>query len=302
MIIASFAEVVSIGAVLPFLGVLTSPEKILVHDLAQPFNRFLKIHSVQELLLPFTLIFITAAMFAGLTRMALLWVQTRLSMYIGTDFSVQVYERTLYQPYSLHVSRNSSEILSGARKADGLVYTLIQPTLLAISAVVILATVVVTLLVIQPFVALGAFLGFGFIYVVVVFITKRRIAENSRNMATQQIRVTKAIQEGLGGIRDVLIDGTQLVYSKMYRDALIPMQTASASNQVVSASPRFGLEALGMALIAGLAYVLAAGSGPAGGVVNAIPALGAVALGAQRHLLVLQQDQYCTHRYQREPS
>jgi ATP-binding cassette subfamily B protein len=289
MIIASFAEVVSIGAMLPFLGVLTSPEKTFEHQLVQPFIRVLQIQSAQDLLLPFTLIFIAAAIFAGLARIALLSIQTRLSMAIGADFSVQVYERTLYQPYSLHISRNSSEILAGARKADGLVYSLIQPALLAISAVAILLAVIVTLITIQPFIALAAFLGFGLIYVVVVFITKRRIAKNSQTIAIQQDRVTKAIQEGLGGIRDVLIDGTQPVYSKLYKDAFIPMQTAYASNQVVGASPRFGVEASGMVLIASLAYVLASASGANGGVANAIPVLGALALGAQRLLPVLQQ-------------
>jgi ATP-binding cassette subfamily B protein len=42
-------------------------------------------------------------------------------------------------------------------------------------------------------------------------------------------------------------------------------------------------------LIASLAYVLAAASGVAGGATNAIPVLGALALGAQRLLPVLQQ-------------
>jgi ATP-binding cassette subfamily B protein len=55
-------------------------------------------------------------------------------MAIGADFSVQVYERTLYQPYSLHVSRNSSEILAGARKAEGLVHYIIQPVMTVISS------------------------------------------------------------------------------------------------------------------------------------------------------------------------
>ena len=36
MVLASFAEVVSIGAVLPFLGALTAPERICVHPIAQP--------------------------------------------------------------------------------------------------------------------------------------------------------------------------------------------------------------------------------------------------------------------------
>jgi ATP-binding cassette, subfamily B, bacterial PglK len=288
-IVASFAEVLSIGAVLPFLGVLTAPEKIFAHELAQPFVTMLQLQSAQDLLLPFTLIFILAAIFAGLARIALLWAQTRLSMAIGADFSVQVYERTLYQPYSLHVSRNSSEILSGTRKAEGLVYSLIQPISLAVSSIVILVAVIVTLLAIQPVIALAAFFGFGLIYAVVVSITKRRIAQNSQTIATHQVRVNKAIQEGLGGIRDVLIDGTQPVYSTLYRDAFLPMQRALASNQVVGASPRFGVEGLGIVLIAGLAYVLVAGSGQAGGATNSIPVLGTLALGAQRLLPVLQQ-------------
>jgi ATP-binding cassette, subfamily B, bacterial PglK len=289
MIVASFAEVFTIGAVLPFLGVLTAPEKIFAHELSQPFITVLQIPSAQELLLPCTLVFMMAAVFSGLARIALLWVQKRLSMAIGADFSVQVYERTLYQPYSLHVSRNSSEILAGVQKASGLVANIVQPVMLLISSSIILVAVIVTLLAIQPVMALASFLGFGLIYAAVVSITKSRIARNSQTIAAQQGRVTRAIQEGLGGIRDVLIDGTQLVYSKLYKDAFLPMQAAIASNQVVGASPRFGVEALGMVLIAGLAYVLATASGLAGGASNAIPVLGALALGAQRLLPVLQQ-------------
>lgn len=289
MIIASFAEVLSIGAVLPFLGVLTSPEEIFSYGPAQPFLQLLRIQSAQELLPLFTLIFISAAIFAGLTRITLLWMQTRLSMAIGADFSARVYEYTLYQPYSLHVSRNSSEIIAGARKADNLGYNMIQPVLVMISSSVILVAVIGTLLAIQPVIAFAAFWGFGLIYAVVVFITRRRIAANSRTIANQQIRVTKAIQEGLGGIRDIIIDGTQPVYTKLYRDALLPMQTALASNQVSGAIPRFGVEAVGMILIAGLAFVLAGPTLEADGAVNAIPVLGALALGAQRLLPVLQQ-------------
>lgn len=96
----------------------------------------------------------------------------------------------------------------------------------------------------------------------------------------------KALQEGLGGIRDVLIDGTQAVYCEIYRSADLPLRRAQANNQITSASPRFLIEALGIALIAGLAYAL---TGSEGGVAAAIPMLGALAIGAQRLLPVLQQ-------------
>ena len=289
MILVSFAEVISIGAVLPFLGVIAAPENIFVHDLAQPLINLLGIQTPRELLLPFTLIFITAAILVSITRTSLLWIQTHLSRAIGADLSVQVYRLTLYQPYNLQISRNSSEIMAGVVKASSLVGTIIQPIMIMASSLLILLAVIVTLLAIQPVIALGAFLGFGLIYVAIVSVTKRRIARNSETIATQQIGVTKAIQEGLGGIRDVLLDGTQSFYTKLYKDALLPMQAANASNQVVSASPRYGVEALGIVLIAGLAYMLSAGSVTSGRADVVIPILGALALGAQRLFPLLQQ-------------
>ena len=43
MVIASIAEIVSIGAVLPFLGVLTSPEVIFEHPYAEKMINFFEI-------------------------------------------------------------------------------------------------------------------------------------------------------------------------------------------------------------------------------------------------------------------
>jgi ATP-binding cassette subfamily B protein len=84
----------------------------------------------------------------------------------------------------------------------------------------------------------------------------------------------------------VLIDGSQSFYCKRFRDADLTLRRAQASNAFIGASPRYAIEALGLVLIAGLAYQLA---GEAGGVTSAIPVLGALALGAQRLLPQLQQ-------------
>ena len=87
----------------------------------------------------------------------------------------------------------------------------------------------------------------------------------------------KALQEGLGGIRDVLVDGTQSTYCEIYRNADIPLRRAQANIQLISASPRFLVESLGMVFIAALAYSLSVRQE---GVVGAIPVLGALAMGA----------------------
>ena len=58
MLITSVAEVISIGAVLPFLGALMSPEKIFVNKYIQPIVSCLEITRPNQLLLPLTLLFI----------------------------------------------------------------------------------------------------------------------------------------------------------------------------------------------------------------------------------------------------
>lgn len=287
MVIASFAEVVSIGAVLPFLGALMSPEKVFANVYIQPIVTSLQITEPGQLLLPLTLLFVAVAIFAAVMRIALIWAQTRLGHAIGADLSVQIYEKTLYQPYSVHASRNTSEIIAGiSGKINTVVYGTLVPVLMAASAALILMTIMAVLVSIDPLAAIVSLSGFGSIYAFVMALSRRRLTQNSERISRESNQVVKALQEGLGGIRDVLIDGTQAVYCKIYRSADLPLRRAQANNQIISSSPKFLLEAFGIALIAGLAFAL---SSREGGVAAAIPVLGVLAIGAQRLLPVLQQ-------------
>jgi ATP-binding cassette, subfamily B, bacterial PglK len=287
MLLASLAEMLSIGAVLPFLAVLSDPGRIYEHPAAQSFIQALGIVSADQLLLPFTLAFGLAALFAGVVRLLLLWASTRLSFATGADLSVNIYRRTLYQPYMVHIARNSSEVINGIiLKANGVIYSIISPTLMLVSSGVMLAAILIALLSVEPIISLAAFGGFALIYVVIIWATRARKLQNGQRIARESTLVVKSLQEGLGGIRDVLIDGSQATYCEIYKSADLPLRYAQGSNQFVGQSPRYGMEALGMLLIAGLAYMLAHQSV---GIAKAIPVLGALALGAQRLLPVMQQ-------------
>jgi len=286
MIVASFAEIISIGAVLPFLAVLTAPERIFQLPAAQPFIKLMGLTSSSQLLLPLTILFGIAAIFSGAIRLFLLWASTRLSYATGADLSISIYRRTLYQPYSVHVSRNSSEIISGITSKTAVKISSLTNVLNFISSAIILLAILVTLVSIDPFIALAAFGGFGLLYGLIIQVTRKNLLANSKRISLESTKVIKSLQEGLGGIRDVLIDGSQAVYCQIYRNSDLPMRRAQGNNLFVSSSPRYALEALGMMLIAVLAYVLAR---QPDGIAKAIPVLGALALGAQRMLPILQQ-------------
>ncbi len=287
MMVASIAEIVSIGSVIPFLGALTAPQKIFEAPVAQPLISFLQIHDSSQLIIPVTVLFCFAALSSAGIRLILLTVSTRLSFSAGADLGVDIYQKTLYQPYRVHVSRNSSEIINGiSNKANVMIYSIILPVLTLIISCVMLLAILLVLICISPIVSMGAALVFIFVYVILAKLTRAKKIKNSRIVANQSTQIIKSLQEGLGGIRDVLIDGSQKIYCDAYKNADRPLRSAQASNQIASLSPRYIMESLGMVLIAGIAFYLFEQSN---GVQSAIPVLGILALGAQRMLPVMQQ-------------
>ncbi len=287
MILASFAEIISIATVMPFLVALTTPERVYEHPIAQPLINFLQLQEPKQLILPITIFFSCIVLITGVFRILLLWIQTRLGHAIGMDFSIDVYQSTLHQPYSVHVSRNSSDVIAGiSNKANGLVNGSILPVLNIISSTLILISVLIVLLALEPSIALLTFAGIGFIYSIVIFATKNILARDSHEISRSINQVLKVLHEGLGGIRDILIDGTQDIYCNTYKKADSKLRRAMANVQIVSASPRYAIEALGMVFIAIVAYSLVNKSE---GVALVIPLLGTLAIGAQRILPVAQQ-------------
>lgn len=287
MILTSFAEVVSIGSVLPFLGAITTPESIFNHRLAQPIIHMFDYTQPQQLVLPMALAFGVAVLFSGAMRILLIYTTTRLSFATGADLSIKVYRRTLYQSYAVHAARNSSEVIDVIiSKIDTMIYSVLMPILVIISSVLLLITVLIALFAIDPLVTLALVAGFGILYGIIIRVTHRQLDLNSGRIARESTEALKSLQEGLGGIRDVLVDGSQEIYCQIYRNADLNLRYAQAKNEFIKLSPRYAVEALGMMLIAGLAYVL---SQQAEGITKAIPILGAMAFGAQRLLPVLQQ-------------
>ena len=220
MFISAFAEIASLGAVVPFLGILVSPERVLDHYLVGKIVQNLGINSTDQLLFLITLIFIVFAVIAGLIRIFLTWASARIAFATGADLGSEVYKRTLYQPYWVHASQNSSEVISGiVTKTNLVVFDVLMPLLLMMSATLLVVAIMATLIIIDPTVALVAGFGFGSIYALVTLISRRKLNHNSNRVAREQTQVLKALQEGLGGIRDVLLDGVQEVYCDVFRRA-----------------------------------------------------------------------------------
>jgi ATP-binding cassette subfamily B protein len=286
MLASSVAEVLSLAAVLPFLAVLANPTGLWSQPLVQQWAPQLGIASAEALLLPITVAFAVAALAAGAIRLLNLWLNGRLAAAIGSDLSCEAYRRTLYQPYAVHLARNSSELIASiSTDVNRVINQVLNPLLLLLSSGLIALSLVATLVAIDWSIALGAGLVVALVYAAAMAASRRPLQQLSQRYVNLNRALIQALQEGLGAIRDVLLGGTQGFYARTYRQADQPLRRVGADAGFLSAYPRLVLEPVGMALIAVVGYLLVRQQG----VARALPLLGALALGAQRLLPVVQK-------------
>ena len=286
-ILAAFSEVVSIGAIIPFLGILTQPERVFEYQALQPVIQYFSISAPSELRFPLTILFIFAICFSAILRFMLLWSQTYFSHACGADLSVKAYRHVLYEDYSFHAQQNSGDIIAAvSTKASNIVQGIILPSLILLSSVFTLVSVLAVLVSIEPTISIITFLGLGGTYGITILLVRRRLSNASVVINTETSNVIKILQEGLGGIRDVIIDGTQTIFCDIFRLADRRKRTAEASVQIISSSPRILIETIGMILMVVLAYGLLM---QPDGISTGLPLIGALALGAQRLLPAVYQ-------------
>ena len=284
MVIASFSEAITLGSVLPFLAMMTEPTVFLSGPISRYLPKFL-LGDVNLALLYVTLFFGLSAIASGALRLLLMWFGNRLSYQTGSDISLAVYRRILYQPFNMHLEMSSGDVINGIVNKAGTAINVLSLSVNLFAAVLILISILLTLFLINTPIALMIFIFFGVTYIVIAKYSKRKLIKYGKEITFNSSEMLKALQEGLGGIRDVILDGRQEFYCGLYRKVELPNRIAQGKVAFISLAPRWVLESFGIAFIAILAYAFSTKMGTAG----SLSVLGVFAMGAQRMLPALQQ-------------
>ena len=280
------AEIISLGAVVPFIAVLTAPEQALQNPIASRIAGWAGISAPREMIIPLSVLFCVAAIVAGILRVAQLWFNIRFAQVVGSDFCAEVFRRTLYQPYTFHLNQNTSTILAFVTQKVSAVASGLQAMLVFATSVFLGISIVGALLAINAPVALLTASLLGFFYFIFARQSRLALQKNGEIQAQETVQYIKVLQESLGGIRDVLLDNNQEVFLSLFRRSERGARTASSKNFVIGSMPRFVLEPVALLVLVGVAAVLAT-SGT--GLATMLPLMGVLVFGAQRLMPTLQQ-------------
>jgi len=282
----SFAEIIGIGAAIPFLAALSEPTLVWNHTYARFFLDKMGQVELEQLPLIMTVLFALLATLSAGMRWVVLYCQSKLAHSIGIDLSLRIFRRALHRPYAEFTAASSNEVIASVTsKADYVVYSVLVPYFALLVNGILFFVAVLVLTFANPVVSGLVFSCLGLLYGIIGFISNKRLLANGVILNREGTRVVKITQESLGGIRDIIIDGVQEEYCKIFGRADSARRHALASNQILSAAPRFLIETIMLLLFTGFSFYIFSGTARVSAV---LPLLGALAIGAQRLLPTIQ--------------
>tara|TARA_Y100000389_G_scaffold26629_1_gene22887 strand:+ start:24588 stop:26348 length:1761 start_codon:yes stop_codon:yes gene_type:complete len=293
LIILSFfsamAEIITIGLVIPFLAVLTNPNVILEFEFIVRLFDFFNFQLESISVFNMSLFFASAAFISGTIRVLMIYSTVKYSFSTGSDLAHDMYKKILNQEYSIHLNRNSSQLVDIIfQKINLVIQNVLVTSITLISNTIIVFIIFMFLLLVKPKIVIGTLLILGIAYALLIRLTRNRVFINSKSIAKNSNNVIKNIQEGVTGIKEILLSNTQSFFSNKFKRVESSLRNAQADNSFIAFSPRYIMETIGIVVIVILAYFI----NDMGNLGSEITLLGMLALTAQRLLPLVNQAYY----------
>ncbi len=287
MLLSGLAEMISFTAIIPFLTVITEPERLLGLKEFGFIYELLSIDNEAELLIPVSLLFISIAILAAIIKLTTIWINGRYAAAVGSEISIKSFSNNLMQPYFVQIEKKTSQIITTSTSYLNATVLVLHQTLWLISNTVISILILIGLFTINSKIALILFSIFGTAYLILMSKVKNRLKGNSNFIALANQKQVKYIQEGFGSIRDIILDKSYKNFIDIYKNIDEKMRIRNADSIFLSIYPRNILEVVGLIFLVSIAIVMYLTN--QSNINNVLPLLGAFALGAQRLLPAMQQ-------------
>ena len=206
-LVSAAFELANLGALLPFMQLLVNPKDGL--SLLGPLEGLLKQLPEQYLLLSLGFSFIIMVISSTVLRAVTLRTQLRLGGLIESDLRVTLFSKFISQSLDWHLQQNSSALLAYITKDVQQVSSTVRSILSLLVNLTIVLILGSSLIVINPPVMLTTCAVLAGVYGFTFLVTRSSLRLDGQRLRNNNQQSLKIFQEGIGSIRDVLLDRSQ---------------------------------------------------------------------------------------------
>ena len=280
MVLGAFIEAVSIGLVIPFIAVLREPELLSKVPHIQPLLSNLNINDPRELF--FLLGPALIALFAIKTGYLIYlyrWL-FRYAMKKEVNLARQLLAGYLSAPYTLHLQRNSAELIGvTTRSVEEFSGGFLVNLLTVLGELLVLCGVTSLLMIVEPIATLGALVVLAVPTVVVYRSTRHRLGAAGRNAEQSWSLMVQWAEQAIRSVKETMITGRRSFFIDQHGYHVRRFTASLGSLSFFSAFPRLVIDTLAVSAMVTIAAILLKGGED---LQSILPLLGMFALAAVR--------------------
>ena len=173
-IIGVFLEIVSVGAVFPFLGFLID-DRNAGSSLENLISNYFNFSGKNEAVIVISLIFLFIFLIKNTFLIFLQWISSRFALNLETNLSKRLYEHYLRLPYLDHLNKNSATLIRNIK--DEIILfrdRIIEHLQKLFLETLTLVSILILLIIINPLAAIVGFSIMGITSVIYILFTKKK--------------------------------------------------------------------------------------------------------------------------------
>lgn len=290
MIFVAFFETIGVASIFPFMSLLTNPDLIESNIFFNKFYETLFIFGIdnyKEFLFASGLVSFFLLIFSLLLKIISTYFQVRFIRMREYSIGKRLLEGYLNQPYSWFLNKHSADLGKNILSEIGTVVdNALSPLLELLSKSLISISILILLVIVDPFIAIIVGVLFGSVYALIFFFIKKFILNIGKQRSLNNEIRFKVVREAFDALKEIKVRSLEENYIQNFSISSMQYAGSIAFSQIIAIMPRFILEIIAFgSIILVLIYMVARGDSLS----TALPIISLYIYAGYRLLPALQQ-------------
>lgn len=288
VILMAIMEIVGVASIVPFMALVGDMDQLNQDSIFGKAYVASGINTEFKFVLILGICVLMMLVIASAVSIFTIWRLTKFAHKTGAELGDRLYSYYLKKDWLFHASGNSSNLIKKIatetpRTTQGIIVQLMQ-----MNAKIVLAIfVTVSVFFYDPKVALSGFLVFSLAYILLFSVVKIRLQKNGKILSEVYQSRFGLMNEGFGGIKDILLLGRDLDFIYRFKETGRKMAYSLGNNAALAQAPRYFIELVAFgSIILLVIYLFVSHNGDLGMI---IPSLTVYAIASVKILPAFQQ-------------
>lgn len=288
VILMSFMEIIGVASIVPFMSLVGDTTQLQEDTFISQIYQKSGIVSESHFIFLLGIFVLSMLFISAMISMFTIW---RLSMFankIGMEIADRLYIHYLRQNWLFHTSVSSAQLTKKiATEAQRLTNQVLVPVMQMNARIALAFLMSLCIFLYDQSVAITGLGIFGIAYFFLFKVVKKRLQENGENVSNVNNHRFRLMNDGFGGIKDVLLLGRDKDFIKRFKLTGRTLAYSEGNNDALTLVPRYFMELVAFGtMIALILYLIATHDGNLGMI---LPIFSVYALATFKLLPAFQQ-------------